>query len=87
MKVEFPEGNDALTEFILFSDRVYAYRSVRWPASVEMQMRLLTGKSADCEDRTFKPLLIRDHGDIVARAVAVVDDATTAIGTSAWATS
>src|SRR3984893_7349163 len=74
MKIEFPEGNDALTEFILFSDRVYAYRSVRWPASVEMQMPLLTGQSADCEDRTFKPLLIRDHSDIVARAVAVVDD-------------
>jgi GNAT superfamily N-acetyltransferase len=74
MRVEFPEGKDALTEFILFYDRVYGYRSVRWPASVEMQMPLLTGESADCEDRIFRPLLVRDEGEIVTRAIAVVDD-------------
>src|SRR6266481_4630840 len=74
MRVEFPEGNEALTEFILFSDRVYAYRAVRWPASIEMHLPLLTGQNADCEDRTFKPLLVRDQGEIVACAVAAVDD-------------
>ena len=74
MKVEYPDGKDALAEFILFSDRVYGYRSARWPASVEMQMPLLTGESADCEDRTLKPLLVRDQGEIVARAVAALDE-------------
>jgi hypothetical protein len=39
-----------------------------------MQMPLLSGQSADCEDRTLKPLLVRDGGDIVARAVAAVDE-------------
>jgi hypothetical protein len=74
MRLEFPEGKDALTEFILFHDQVYAYRSARWPASIEFQLPLLTGQSADCEDRTLKPLLVRDRGEIVARAVAVIDD-------------
>jgi hypothetical protein len=36
MRVEYPEGNEALTEFILFFDQVYRNRSARWPASVEM---------------------------------------------------
>ncbi len=48
MRVEYPEGNDALTEFILFADRVYACRSARWPANIEMHLPLLTGQSADC---------------------------------------
>jgi GNAT superfamily N-acetyltransferase len=74
MRLEYPEGKDMLTEFILFYDRVYGYRSVRWPANIEMQMPLLTGQSVDCEDRIFRPLLVRDEGEIVARAVAVVDD-------------
>lgn len=74
MRVEYPEGNDALTEFILFADRVYAYRGARWPADIEMHLPLLTGQSADCEDRTFKPLVVRHKGEILARAVAVVDD-------------
>jgi GNAT superfamily N-acetyltransferase len=74
VRVEFPEGHDALTEFILFFDRVYAYRSVRWPATIEMQLPILTGQSADCEDRSFRPLLVRDQGQIIARAVAVVDE-------------
>jgi hypothetical protein len=74
MRVEYPEGNDALTEFILFFDQVYRYRSARWPASVELNLPLLTGHSADCQDRILKPLLVRDHGEIVARAVAAVDE-------------
>jgi hypothetical protein len=74
MRLEFPEGKDALTEFILFHDRAYAYRSARWPASVELQLPLLTGQSADCVDRTLKPLLVRDRAEIAARAVAVIDE-------------
>jgi GNAT superfamily N-acetyltransferase len=74
MRVEYPEGKDALTEFILFFDQVYRYRSARWPASVELNLPLLTGHSADCQDRILKPLLVRDHGEIVARAVAAVDE-------------
>jgi hypothetical protein len=36
MKVEYPEGNEALTEFILFFDRVYAYRNARWPPGLDL---------------------------------------------------
>ncbi|MBI3757274.1 MAG: hypothetical protein HY267_04785 [Deltaproteobacteria bacterium] len=74
MKIESPEGVEALTEFVQFYDQVYEYRSARWSASVEMQMPLLTGESADCEDRIFKPLVVRESGEIVARAAAVVDN-------------
>ena len=45
-----------------------------WFSLHELQLPLLTGQSADCEDRTFKPLLVRERGEIVARAVAVIDD-------------
>jgi hypothetical protein len=50
MRVEYPGGNDALTEFILFFDRVYAYRSARWPASLDLNLPLVTGQSADCQE-------------------------------------
>lgn len=69
MKIESPEGAEALTEFVQFYDQVYDYRSVRWSASVETQLPLLTGESADCEDRIFKPLVVRESGEIVARVM------------------
>jgi hypothetical protein len=40
----------------------------------DLNFPLLTGQSADCEDRILKPLLLRDQGEIVARAVAVLDE-------------
>jgi hypothetical protein len=73
MKVEFPKGKDALSEFILFQDRVYENRSIRWPAELPHELALLMGESATCEDRTFCPILVREGADIVARAVAVLD--------------
>jgi hypothetical protein len=73
MKTEFPKGKDALSEFILFQDRVYENRSIRWPADLPHELALLTGESATCEDRTFCPILVREGADIVARAVAVLD--------------
>ena len=73
MKIEFPDGKDALSEFILFKDRVYDYCTVRWPADPPHDMALLTDQSAGCEDRTFRPILVRDGADIVARAVSVLD--------------
>ena len=73
MKTEFPGSKDALSEFVLFKDRVYDYRAIRWPADLPHDMALLTGESAGCEDRTFRPILVRDGEDIVARAIAVLD--------------
>jgi hypothetical protein len=73
MKTEFPEGKDALSEFVLFRDRVYENRSIRWPANLANGLALLMRESAGSEDRTFCPIVVRDGADIVARAVAVLD--------------
>src|SRR5271167_2118781 len=73
MKTEFPEGKDALSEFVLFRDRVYENRSIRWPANLANGLALLMRESAGSEDRTFCPIVVRDGADIVARTVAVLD--------------
>jgi hypothetical protein len=43
MKVEYPEDDDSLKEFILFQDRVYDYRSARWPADLDLLLPTLKG--------------------------------------------
>ncbi len=73
IKIESPEGEQALTDFLLFHDRVYEYRSARWTAQVPLQLPILAGQSAFCEDRIIKPFLALEGGEPVARAVALVD--------------
>ncbi len=67
------EGEEAATEFVLFHDRVYAERSARWPAPVELQVAFLTGDSPFAKERQIRPFVAREGGEIVARAVAIVD--------------
>jgi hypothetical protein len=74
IRIEVPEGNDALTEFILFHDQVYETRRARWSAFVGVQLPILTGESAYAKGRKLRPLVARDGSRIVARAVAAVDD-------------
>jgi len=71
--VESPRGTDALTEFVLFQDAVYADRSARWPALPPLQVPLLAGASPFTEGRTLQPFVARAGGDIVVRAVAMLD--------------
>ena len=73
LRLETPEGRDALTEFILFHDEVYRARSARWPAHVPFQLPTLTGEGPYARDRRLRPFVARDGGRIVARALAVVD--------------
>jgi len=73
LRIETPEGEQALTEFLLFHDRVYQYRSARWPATIPLELPLLMGQSPFAAEREFKPLLARKDGEIVARALAIVD--------------
>jgi hypothetical protein len=73
MKTEFPEGKDALSEFVLLRDRVYEHRSIRWPANLANGLALLMRETAGGEDRTFRPIVVRDGADVVARTVAVLD--------------
>lgn len=73
VKIEIPEGNEALTEFVQFHDQVYDYREARWPAPLELQFPILTGESPFAQGRTIRPFLACRGSNIVGRAVAVVD--------------
>ena len=73
IRIERPADPDALTDFILFHDDVYAARSARWPASVPFQLPTLTGDGPFARDRRLCAFVARDHGRPLARALAVVD--------------
>jgi GNAT superfamily N-acetyltransferase len=74
IRIESPEGHDALTEFVMFQDRVYEYRSARWPALLPLQLPMLLGESPYARGRAMRPFVARDGGDIVARALVVADE-------------
>jgi GNAT superfamily N-acetyltransferase len=73
VKIEVPQGNEALTEFVQFHDQVYDYRDARWAAPLELQLPILTGESPFARGRELRPFLARAGGKILARAVAVKD--------------
>jgi GNAT superfamily N-acetyltransferase len=73
VKIEVPQDNEALTEFVRFYDQVYDYRDARWPAPLEMQLPVLTGDSPFAQGREIRPFLAYEGGSIVARAVALMD--------------
>jgi hypothetical protein len=73
IRIETPEGQDALTEFVLFHDRVYASHPARWSAFVPLELPILLGESPFAEGRRLRPFVAREGGAIVARVVAVVD--------------
>jgi hypothetical protein len=72
-KIESPSGEQALTEFILFQNRVYEYRSARWAAAAAVQLPVLLGEGPFAADRTIRPFAARIDGRMVARAVAIID--------------
>ena len=73
ISIEVPKGDDALTEFVLFENEVYEYRSARWPANLPLYLPVLTGESPYAEDRDIRAFVAREDGKILARAAAVVD--------------
>jgi len=72
-RIETPSDEPELAEFIELPDRVNARRSARWPAPAAMHRMLLTGESPFCRGRTIRPIAARQGGQVVARAVAMVD--------------
>src|SRR5438093_407210 len=74
VSIEGPEGEQALTEFLLFRDTVYAERPVRWPTLVPMLLPMLMGHGPFAEGRRFRPLLARVDGRIAARACGLIDE-------------
>jgi len=73
ISIEIPEGTDALAEFVHFYDEVYTARAIRWPALVPFQLSVLRNQSPFAQGRTMRPFVARANGNIVARALAVVD--------------
>jgi GNAT superfamily N-acetyltransferase len=72
VRVERPEGEDALAEFVALHDRVYATRPVRWPAS-PLHLPMLLGQTPITKERELMPFVAREGGEVVARACAAVD--------------
>jgi GNAT superfamily N-acetyltransferase len=73
LRIEIPQGNEALTEFVQFYDQVYDYRDARWPAPMELQLPILTGDSPFAQGREIRPFLAYEGSSIIARAAAVMD--------------
>jgi GNAT superfamily N-acetyltransferase len=74
IKIESPQGVEALTEFAQFYNEVYAYRDARWPATVEFEVPVLTGENPFAQGRKLRPLLACAGGRLLARAVAMIDE-------------
>jgi hypothetical protein len=72
LRIETPEGEEALLEFLRFHDQVYAGRGAAWRAFIPFQLPLLSGTGPFARDRTIRPFVAREDGVIVARAVAAV---------------
>ena len=73
VKIEIPQDKAALTEFIGLYDRVYASRSAYWKPAARFEMAVLCGQTAFNEDRTVRPFVARERGQVVARVLAVMD--------------
>jgi hypothetical protein len=73
VRVEVPEGPEAIQEFVRFHDRVYADRGAFWPAFPALEAPFVGGTGPVAEDRRCRPFVAREGGAIVARALAVVD--------------
>src|SRR5437016_6857836 len=71
--VERPGGTHALTEVVPCEEAGHAGRSAGWPALRPLQVPLLAGASPFTEGRTLQPFVARAGGDIVVRAVAMLD--------------
>ena len=72
--IEVPHSDDELTEFIQFADRINSRMSAWWPAVVPMSLPFLKGEGPDAKGRHSQPFVARIDGDVVARALAIVDD-------------
>jgi RimJ/RimL family protein N-acetyltransferase len=74
IRIETPKGTDELTEFVLFQEEVNKARGASWPAMVPLLLSTVTGEGPFARDRHLRPLVAREDGRIVARALAVVDE-------------
>jgi hypothetical protein len=73
VQIEYPRETRALREFLRFFDRVYERRPARWPAFVSFDLSVLSSGSPYLPGRSARPMMARQNGEIVARAMAVLD--------------
>ncbi|MGH2726713.1 MAG: GNAT family N-acetyltransferase [Actinomycetota bacterium] len=74
IRIEVPFGDEELTSFLEFRDRVYADRAVRWPTFTGLHLPMLKHEGPFAQGRRFRPFLALDGDEPAARAVAMVDD-------------
>jgi GNAT superfamily N-acetyltransferase len=72
IRIERPEGRDALAEFVALHDRVYAKRAAHWHAS-PLLLPMLAGDTPFTKERELQPFAAREGGELVARVCAVLD--------------
>ncbi len=75
VRIESPDSESGLTEFVRFQDSIRPELTARWPAAAEMQLPIIMGLSALAAGKTMKAFVARDGGEIVARVLAFVDPA------------
>jgi GNAT superfamily N-acetyltransferase len=73
VQIEYPRDTRALGEFLRFFDRVHDRRPARWPAFVSFDLSVLSSTSPYLPGRSARPMVARQGGEIVARAMAVLD--------------
>jgi GNAT superfamily N-acetyltransferase len=75
LKIDSPDDQTGLTEFIAFADKVRPELSARWPAAAELQLPMLMGFSAFMAGKQVRAFVARQDGEITARVAAVLDPA------------
>jgi len=73
VRIEKPEGEAALAEFVALHDRVYATRAAHWQAS-PLHLPMLLGQTPITKERQLQPFTAREGGELVARVCAAVDE-------------
>jgi hypothetical protein len=73
VQIEYPRDTRALAEFLRFFDRVHERRPARWPAFLSFDLSVLSSASPYLPGRSARPMVARQGGEIVARAMAVLD--------------
>ena len=73
IRIERPEGADALAEFVALHERVYAARPARWHSS-PLHLPMLLGQTPVTKERELQPFVARERGELVARVCAAVDE-------------
>lgn len=74
-RIESPDSESGLREFIALADAVRPELTARWPAPTEMQLPIMMGLSALAAGKTMKAFVARENGHVQARVLAFVDPA------------